>query len=116
MPFLTIGSFGEVLVLSNSAGEGEREEGGEDVRAHAGNLRTVVSWTKRNWNFSGYFQTKAAYNSLMATIANGAQVACSGDALDGASVTCRVKMTGADYVDKDGTGFEVVAKLSLREV
>ncbi len=118
MPFLSVTGYGEVLVLKGGAGEAEREEGGEDVRSMQGGLRTVVSWTKKNWNFTGYFQTKAAYNTFMGVIANGAHVSCSGDALDNVATTCRIKMTGADFEDTDGGAatFEVIAKLSLREV
>lgn len=116
MSFLSITGFGALEVDSGGANEGEPEEGGEDVRAFAGNLRSVVSWTRRQWEFTTGWLTQADYNSLKAVCANGAQIVCSGDALDNAGITCRVRVHGGPYIDLAGTGFSRQARLTIFEV
>lgn len=113
MPFLTIASV-NVPVGVQGARETEPELIGSDSRAFAGNLRTTVRAEKRGWEVTTTPITEAELTTLRAAIANGAHVSVTGDAI-GATVTCRVRLTGASYVAVRGA-HRRVATLVLREV
>lgn len=96
--------------------EMEPEIGGEDVYAQAGNLRSVVSWTRRKWALTTGWMTQADFNTLKAAIAGGALVPVTGDAFDNANITCRVKLGAAPFIDIAGTSFNRQAHLTILEV
>lgn len=114
MAFLTVAGI-TVEVDSAGADEQEAEIGGEDVYSEAGNLRVMESWTKRKWNFATGWLSQANYNTLKAAVAGGAIVACTGDALDGATVYCRVRFGGGPFIDIAGISFQRQARLTLLE-
>ena len=114
MAFLTITGFGTVEVSVANATQEESDEGGEDTRSFSGRLRSAIGWTKRRWSFETGWMSQANANALRAVVANGAHVVCSGDALDGANVTCRVKIKNAPY-EPDGLTFQRILSLSLIE-
>lgn len=104
-----------IPVQASSASELEPEVQGADTRAFSGRLNSTVQWEKRNWRFTSRHTTQAFYNSVRAAVAGGAQVVCSGDALDGENIVCRVTIGERQFVSVRG-GFRRVFTLTLREV
>jgi hypothetical protein len=103
MAFLTIGGT-TYQVLDDGASENPLAHViGHEDRAFAGNLRSTVRGEKREWgpfrllDSGGDFMTEAEYQTLRSATAAGVFLTCSGDALNGASVSCRVRITAAAY-------------------
>lgn len=109
-------------VTSVPVGEGQAvkriERIGFSSRAYAGGLRSSVRAEKRTWQVTTGLMTDAEINTLIAAVALGAQVTCSGNALGG-SVTCEVEVGDDAHINvatTDGLGFLHAVVLTLREV
>ena len=119
MAFLTVAN---ITVEMVSFRRRKPEYRGESVRAFDQTLLTGIDRPKRGWEGATYPLTPAQVGQLEAATANGAHVACSGTALRGASVTCRVDIDTADYGPdisagaEDWTGHNEVLSLVLTEV
>ena len=112
MAFLTIAGI-DVDMTDFSANE--PEEVGESHRAFSGALRTTVRAEKRAWTGTTVPLDDTAAGALIAAVAGGAFVTVTGAALQAASVTCKVTVTGQQYRIVD-MGFLRVLSLSLTEV
>ncbi len=87
---------------------------GARSRAFAGNLRSSVRATKREWSFQTNPLTVATYDTLVAAIG---VVTVAGDAI-GSTITADVEITDATDIedDADALTFKRVATLQIREV
>jgi hypothetical protein len=103
MAFVVIAGITVPIALDGIT-EQEPDEGGEDTRAFAGNLRSTSRWTRRRWKLTTKPWPVASGEALIAAVANAAHVTCSGDGLgDGVTnFTCRVKMRETGYVKVKG--------------
>lgn len=117
MPFLTVAGI-TVTVQDRNAQEREPTRIGASDRAFDGSLRSSVRTRKRSWSFTSVPLTTADLTTLRTAIETGTGiVACSGDALNGASVTCEVLIGGIDYI-RDGrvaSDFSRAITLTLNE-
>lgn len=113
MPFLTIAGI-TVPVSSQGASQGATEVVGNESRAYAGSLRTTVRAEKRAWQFTTKTMSAADAAALVAAVAGGVYVAVAGDAI-GSSISCRVTVTSAPFVQVAG-GFRRTLALAVREV
>ena len=95
-----------------------KEQLGSSSRAYAGNLRSTIRAEKRVWGITTGWMLAADVATLVAAVALGAQVSCSGDVI-GATVTCEVTVGDSPYISAfggDGLGFMRQLTLTLREV
>lgn len=99
MAFLTIAGVGYPVDVAGGATEREPEYVGEKVRAFDNTLRSTRMQPKRSWEFPLAPLSEAAYNTLRAAIANDAEVAVNGDAVDNVSTTCIVTFASAGFLD-----------------
>jgi hypothetical protein len=104
MAFLTLGGTTYQVIDDGNVGENPTAHViGQEDRAFDGTLRSTVRGEKREWgpfrllDSGGDYMTEAEYQTLRAAVAGGAFLTCSGDALNGASVSCRVRITTAAY-------------------
>lgn len=117
MSFLVIAGI-TVPVAEGSFKEAEREKGGSQTRAFAGNLRSTERWNKRVWNLTTALMLDADCSTLKSAVQLGVVVTCSGDALGG-SVSCVATIGETDNTSTattDGKGFMRTLALTLREV
>lgn len=115
MAFLTVaGTDLEVQTTGAARNEDERI-GGTRRRSFAGVIRSQVKAHKRRWAFTTSPLTLAAADAFRALVDFDAHVACTGDALGGASVTCVVDIGESPYL-QDGESFMVSLALTLTEV
>lgn len=113
MAFLTIDAVA-IDILTESASEQEPERIGDTQRAFSGNLRTTVRARKRVFEFTAGPKTEAAYATLMA-LDDGLPHACSGDAMNGATLSCLVQVNGGEYI-ADGLSHQRLPQLRLVQV
>lgn len=116
MGFLTVAGI-PLDVQTTGAMQREPTRIGASTRAFSGALRSSVRAEKREWAFTLAPLPVASANALRSAVANGALVACSGDAL-GATITCEVTVTSDEPVP-DGAqavGFQRILTLRLLEV
>lgn len=117
MSFLVIA--GQTIPVLEGQGAERREMDGVTVRTANFTLRSAYTATKRQGAFVSGLLTQAELDTLKTATANGAHVACSGDALGG-SVTCEVLLGDMPYVNVssgvDALGFMRTVSLQLREV
>lgn len=93
MAFLTIAG---IDIACEKFSKGAPRLVGTAEPAFAGNLRNGIRATKRTWNGKSIALDTTTYANFLAAIANGAIVTVTGDALQGASVSCQVFEQGAD--------------------
>lgn len=105
-------------VIDEGAEQLEDIEIGQRRRAFAGNMRSSVSATKREWKFPLLpNMTTAQLEDLRATVAHGRQVMC-GDAVNdlmGIQLLCTVKLSAAPYVYR-GVTYERGVTVTISEV
>jgi hypothetical protein len=117
MAFLTIA--GITVPVQESGSSENIDQYGTSEPAYAGNRRSAIRAEKRRWQFTTGLMLQADANTLRAAIALRAQVACAGDALNGASTTCEVEVRDIPFValnSSDGKGFLRQLGLTLYEV
>jgi hypothetical protein len=113
--FLVIAGLTVPVSQGNAVKRIERSGGNE--RTILGTLRYTGLYEKRAWSVLSGMMLDADAAAVEAAIANGAQVACSGNAIGG-TVTCAVEQGDAAYVNTatvDGLGFVRTLALVLRE-
>lgn len=115
MPFLSVAGI-VVSVAPGGASEKAPEVVGSDSRTYTGALRSTERAQKRNWTFTTKGLLPTAAEAIRTACANGAIVACVGDALgDGVSVyNCRVTIGDGPYIQVRG-GHRRVLQLNLRQ-
>lgn len=84
MPFLQIERT-IVPIRLDGATEKAPEEGGDDERAFAGNLRTTVRWTRRNWSMGSKGLLIIDAEFLRALCCRGKFLMVTGDAIGNAA-------------------------------
>jgi hypothetical protein len=107
-----------VNVSTQGAAQCAAERIGSTSRTYNGGLRSTVRAEKRVWNFTTTLMLSADVATLLAAVALGAHVVCSGDALR-ATVTCEVEIGDQPYIPvagSDALGYMRQVQLTLREV
>lgn len=84
----------------SEGGEGQPILIGESSRAYAGSLRNSERGQKRTFSVTTIPYVEATKDTVLAAIAQGAQVTCSGTALGGDSLTMQVR--GSCKLDSTG--------------
>lgn len=111
MAFLNIGAVSAIPCVTPNAAATEPERGGADVRAFAGNLRSTVRWTKRQWTVETIWLSASSADAILTAIA-ARPVNVSGDITGGSTVPCVVNFTGGAY-RKGAGGANPKRKLTL---
>jgi len=99
----------------------QKEWVGSSSRTFSGTLRTTVRAEKRVWGVTTGLMLAADADSLVAAVALGAHVSCSGDVIDtaGGSVTCEVTVGDSSFEGVnggDGKTFMRILTMTIREV
>lgn len=115
MAFLTIAGQTIRVTASGSNAQQAHVVIGEEARAFSGTYRNSIRAEKRMWKFVSALLVEADLDTLNTNTALGAFVNCSGDALLGATISCRVRLGSAGYVKTRG-GFRRQVELTLEEV
>lgn len=115
MPWLTVS--GTTVDVMADARSSEREPAmiGQIARAFNGTLLSTERSRKREWSFTTAPIAQATFETLETAVANGAFVDCTGDALSGDTISCRVTITEAGYLPISGGHLRVLT-LRLMEV
>lgn len=122
MPFCVIAG---TTVAMQSFAEQEPLYAGEEVRAFNNALLSSLRAPKRRWRGQTRPYVYTEFAAVRTATANGAFVACSGDAFQGTTPTCRVKITEMPYESAkrkttdnsiNALLYEVVYNLDFEEV
>jgi hypothetical protein len=115
MPFLTVGGTTVDVSATGSSAERAPKMIGTRARAFNGSLISTERSRKREWEFVTSLVTQATFETLETAVANGAFVDCSGDALSGDTISCRVTITEAGFTTL-GSDHRRTLTLLLEEV
>lgn len=117
MSFITIGG-ASYDCTTDGAQQGEPIRQGTVVRAFAGNARSTIRTVKRTWQVTVFFSNLANEDTLRTATQLGQAVTCTGDALNGASVSCIVAVGAAEYIPNLAAtyGHWRAASVALEEV
>jgi hypothetical protein len=110
MPFLVVGA---VTLAVTEIIEVQALEVGDRYETFDGSERTSVSAYKRRWEGVTRPLTPAEFATYRAALIAAPPLACSGDALGGAT-SCSATITSAPYV-RDGVSHRQVIEFELRE-
>jgi hypothetical protein len=116
VPFLTVN--GQPVTVVSPSAKKDIERIGTSGRAFAGNLRSVVRLEKRNWTVTTSLLLDVDATSLEVAVANGIQMAVTGDLVGGGTVFCEGTITDSTYLSvnsSDGKGFMRQLTLQLKE-
>lgn len=112
MAYLTISG---ITVRVSSFRRLEDERSGGEVRTISGQLRGGPVWTKRAWEVDGFTVNDTDANTIRAAISAHAAVNVAGDAMGGATVPCRVRITGDEAFPRNPTTRVRKLSFSIRE-
>lgn len=117
MAMLVVGAVTVQVIAEGSESEDAHADGVALDRSSNGTLRAArVHTEKRVWRFRAYIPNATAYTNLVTAANYPATVNCTGNALGGATVGCKIRVGERRYRKTSATTFTRRVALELMEV